>query len=285
MRCITKFVFAVGLFVPLAVAPAHAQATRTWVSGVGNDADPCSRTAPCKTFAGAISKTAASGEINCLDPGGFGGVTITKAITISCEGVTGGVLATLGSSGVIVNAGTTDAVYLKGLDFEGVGTGFKGINFLAGGSLFVDTCVIRDFGATNGLGIAFNPSTNATLNVVNTIVHHNGNAANGGGIQISPTGAGIAKAHLNNVTVTKNQVGVAAVGTALNTILQIDNSTISANLSTGVVASGGTTPRIGRSSITTNAGAATSGTVLSYLDNQINGNNPDTIPATAGGYH
>ena len=69
-------------------APAQAQATRTWVSGVGDDANPCSRTAPCKTFAGAISKTAASGEIDCLDPGGFGAVTITKAITIKCDGPT-----------------------------------------------------------------------------------------------------------------------------------------------------------------------------------------------------
>ena len=75
------FVFA--MCFSLFSAPAHAQATRTWVSGVGDDANPCSRTAPCKTFAGAISKTAAGGEINCLDPGGFGAVTITKAITIS----------------------------------------------------------------------------------------------------------------------------------------------------------------------------------------------------------
>src|SRR3979490_2576921 len=83
-------------------APAHAQATRTWVSGVGDDLNPCSRTAPCKTFAGAISKTAAAGEINCLDSGGFGSVTITKSITIKCEGVIGGVLAA-GTFGVTVN--------------------------------------------------------------------------------------------------------------------------------------------------------------------------------------
>ena len=78
------------LSVSLASLPAHAQATRTWVSGVGDDANPCSRTAPCKTFAGAISKTAAGGEINCLDPGGFGAVTITKSITIDVEGSIGG---------------------------------------------------------------------------------------------------------------------------------------------------------------------------------------------------
>src|SRR6202041_3453406 len=91
----------------LAAAPAQAQASRTWVSGVGDDANPCSRTAPCKTFAGAISKTLASGEINCLDPGGFGALTITKAITISCETGSAGVLVS-GTNGINVAAGTND---------------------------------------------------------------------------------------------------------------------------------------------------------------------------------
>src|SRR5947208_4718790 len=95
---------AIPVFVAVLVATsAFAQATRTWVSGVGDDANPCSRTAPCKTFAGAISKTAAAGEIDALDPGGFGSVTITKSITI--DGITGlsGILAA-GTNGINVNA-------------------------------------------------------------------------------------------------------------------------------------------------------------------------------------
>src|SRR5258708_136683 len=84
------------------VVPAHAQATRTWVSGVGDDANPCSRTAPCKTFAGSISKTAAGGYINCLDPGGFGAVTITKSITIQCDEEIGHIVSS-GVNGIIVN--------------------------------------------------------------------------------------------------------------------------------------------------------------------------------------
>src|SRR5438128_1467898 len=99
---------------------AHAQATRTWVSGVGNDADPCSRTAPCKTFAGAISKTASPGIINCLDPGGFGAVTITKDITIDCTGTLGSVLSS-GVQGIIVNATTTQNVVLRAIDINGAG--------------------------------------------------------------------------------------------------------------------------------------------------------------------
>src|SRR5262249_51882036 len=152
-----------GLFILVVVAtPAHAQATRTWVSGVGDDANPCSRTAPCKTFAGAISKTAPSGEINCLDPGGFGAVTITKAITISCEAGTAGVLVS-GTNGIIVSAGANDAVVLKGLDIEGVGTGLAGIKFNSGASLVVQDTIIRNFGTAGSLGIAFNPSGTSSL--------------------------------------------------------------------------------------------------------------------------
>src|ERR1700720_3392324 len=108
-----------------------AQASRTWVSGVGDDANPCSRTAPCKTFAGAISKTAAGGEINVLDPGGFGAVTITKSISI-ISGFEAGVLASA-SNGIIVNVLSTDKVLLEGLDIEGVGTGVNGIQIIGGG--------------------------------------------------------------------------------------------------------------------------------------------------------
>src|ERR1051326_3689121 len=133
----------------LAVAPANAQATRTWVSGVGDDANPCSRTAPCKTFAGAISKTATAGEINVLDPGGFGGVTITKSITISSEGFEAGVLVS-GTNAIIINATTTSNVVLRGLDIEGLGTGLVGIKVLGGlGSLHVEKSTINNFRGAN----------------------------------------------------------------------------------------------------------------------------------------
>ena len=138
---------------------AHAQATRTWVSGVGDDANPCSRTAPCKTFAGAISKTATGGEINVLDPGGFGAVTITKSITISSEGFEAGVLVS-GTNGIVINATTTSNVVLRGLDIEGLGTGLDGIKVLGGlGSLHVEKCTINNFRGTNGSGIEIATST------------------------------------------------------------------------------------------------------------------------------
>src|SRR6476661_10009748 len=127
MRRIATLAIFLGFLTPmLASAPAQAQATRTWVSGVGDDANPCSRTAPCKTYAGAISKTATGGEINCLDPGGFGALTITKSISVVCDYTEGGVLAAL-VNGFIINAPAGSIITLKGQDIECVGNGLNGI--------------------------------------------------------------------------------------------------------------------------------------------------------------
>src|SRR6202050_3268951 len=126
---LTTILFAMAI-------PANAQATRTWVSGVGDDANPCSRTAPCKTFAGAISKTTAAGEINVLDPGGFGAVTITKAITIRSDHIEAGVLVS-GTDGIVVAAGPTDRVVLEGLDIDGVTTGLNGVNITSGLRVYI----------------------------------------------------------------------------------------------------------------------------------------------------
>src|SRR4030081_2665305 len=116
---------AASVVVLLNANPARAQASRTWVSGVGDDANPCSRTAPCKTFAGAISKTAAGGEINCLDPGGFGAVTITKSMTIDCHEVFASILAPGGGGAVIISipvgADTARNVRLRNLNINGSG--------------------------------------------------------------------------------------------------------------------------------------------------------------------
>src|SRR3954464_2424311 len=130
------------LAVLLNAAPASAQ-TRSWVSGVGDDTFPCSRTAPCKTFAGAISKTSAGGIINCLDPGGYGAVTIMKSITINCAGISGGALAA-GGPGVVVN-GAGIAVVLRGVTISGNNGGTIGINFVNGASLHVEDSTVSGF--------------------------------------------------------------------------------------------------------------------------------------------
>src|SRR2546430_1555153 len=162
--------------VVLGTTLMSAQATRTWVSGVGDDANPCSRTAPCRTFAGAISKTAAGGEINALDPGGFGAVTITKSIIIDGGNMLAGVLVS-GTNGIVVNAAPTARVVLRGLDINGIGTGVNGIRFLAGASLHVERCTIANF-TTLGIDV----TTGGKVFVKDTSLR--GNA--GGGIQIVP---------------------------------------------------------------------------------------------------
>jgi hypothetical protein len=272
-------------------AAAQAQATRTWVSGVGDDANPCSRTAPCKTFAGAISKTATGGEINVLDPGGFGGVTITKSITISSEGFEAGVLVS-GTNAIIINATTTSAVVLRGLDIEGLGTGLVGIKVLGGlGSLHVEKCTINNFRGSNGSGIEVATSVAATTKVYikDTIVRNNGQGT-GGGIFINPGAGAIVKASLDNVRMENNTFGIKVQGGTSNisvnqsiaagntaegfsavtsgAVLSIENSVATHN-QTGVNCSAGTSVRLGNTSITDNSAGAVAGLCSSFKNNDI----------------
>src|SRR5260221_6508346 len=166
-----QLVFSVRVLVVLVFTLAFAslaqgQATRTWVSGVGDDVNPCSGTAPCKTFAGAISKTAAGGEIDALDPGGYGAVTITKAITIDGGGFAS-VLVSSGTNAIVVNAGGLDQITLRNLSITGVGTGLTGVDFVNGLALHVKNCQIDGF--TN-FGIHFRPGATAFLFVSDTRV-------------------------------------------------------------------------------------------------------------------
>jgi hypothetical protein len=198
---------------------AHAQATRTWVSGVGDDANPCSRTAPCKTFAGAISKTAAGGEINALDPGGYGAVTITKSISIIAEDVEAGVLVS-GTNAIVINATSTSNVVLRGLDIEGLGTGLDGVKVLGAlGSLHIENCTINNFRGTNGSGVEIATSAAGTTQVFinDTIVRNNGNGT-GGGILINPTGSAVVKATLDNVRMEFNIFGLKQLGSTTSTV-------------------------------------------------------------------
>jgi hypothetical protein len=250
---------------------AQAQATRTWVSGVGDDANPCSRTAPCKTFAGAISKTAAGGEIDALDPGGFGGLTITKAITI--DGGSGQVASVLvsGTNGITVNAGPTDVVTLRNLGINGIeGTGSGGLNgiyYQSGAALHVENCNI--FGFTED-GIHVGTSAAAALLVNETFLTNNAN-----GIQIAPT-AGNVRSTLVQVRAQGNSgygfllnpgSSATGAGTAINDSSALVNGTA------GIGVNGGTL-YLGNSMIVrNNVGVViTGGSVLSYKTNMIDGN-------------
>lgn len=227
---------------------AQAQAARTWVSGVGDDVNPCSRTAPCKTFAGAISRTAAGGEIDALDPGGFGAVAITKSIIISGEGLTAGILVS-GTNGIIVNAASTDEVVLRGLDINGIGTGLSGIRMINGGKLFVENSQIRNF---TQFGI------DVQSNVVNIV-------------------------YLDNTTITNNGGGINIKDGGVLNLVIVDRSHIIDNPSFGMKADGANSKGFVSDSVfatnTTDLVTANGGNITSYGNNVFrNGTPTATLP-------
>ncbi|HEX8470614.1 MAG TPA: right-handed parallel beta-helix repeat-containing protein [Brevundimonas sp.] len=240
----TKHLLLVGLTLACFAAPgiSSAQATRTWVSGVGDDVNPCSRTAPCKTFAGAISKTAAGGEINVLDPGGFGTVTITKSITITTDPGFGGILAS-STTGVTINAGATDVVTLRGLYINGsigASTGLNGVRILAAGTVNIQNSAIMGARSPSaGYGVALLNSAGTTyVNIADTTISESGTGSTGSAIQIAPTGSGSAFVSIRNSRILNNTRGVvidsSATAGAVHT--SISGSLISGNSLAGVLA-------------------------------------------------
>ena len=283
--------------------PASAQATRTWISGVGDDANPCSRTAPCKTWAGAISKTAGGGEIDCLDPGGFGSVTITKSITLDCSegegGAAGGILNS-GVPGIIVNDVNSAGikVFLRNLNINGAGTtvGTYGVRFLSGKSLTMQNVIINNQGTGGVPAVSFEPSAASVgaklvmkdVFISNTI---------GNGVQFTSVGGVAVGGMLDNVTISDANMalevndgatvtvvnsnfsynvgrGVEAnsIGGVIGETVNLDGVTIAGNLNVGVAALAGATIRISNSGIygnsqglKTNAG----GTIQSFTNNRL----------------
>lgn len=312
MKSKRSMLLGLALTVLLPAVAAHAQATRTWVSGVGDDANPCSRTAPCKTFAGAISKTAAGGEINCIDPGGFGAVTITKAVTIDCGGTFGSVLAA-STNGIIVNAPAGSLVKIRNLSINGAGTGLVGIRFIQGDVLHVENCVIFGFRAGSAFGIQIAPSAASEAYITDTVVNDNGIAATGAGIQVQPTGTGTAKVVINRVEAHNNTVGIrgdstgsTGAGIVINvrdsvaagstnagiatvspaggppSTMMADRITVASN-GNGVVANGANAViRISNSTVTANSGTGilsqNGGQILSYRTNNLIGNAIEGAP-------
>jgi len=260
--------------VVLTSATAHAQATRTWVSGVGDDANPCSRTAPCKTFAGAISKTAINGEINCLDPGGFGAVTITKSITIDCHEVYASILAS-GTNAIVISiapgnpSDPLQTVRIRNLNLNGTGggtrSGLNGIRILQAQMVFIEDVLATDFVQR---GISDERNVDGRLNVTNTILRNNG----GDGIGVSPS-SGSAR-----IDVALDRVASVGNGTGMTfnngPRVMINNSTSSNNLSSGIESTstvGATTVNVNRSMISSNGVALlTTGTsMLRFSDTDI----------------
>lgn len=291
--------FAFLVFTCAFTSAAHAQATRTWVSGVGDDVNPCSRTAPCKTFAGAISKTAAGGEIDALDPGGFGAVTITKSITLDgTHGAGFGSILASATNGVNVNDSATGTpntivVTLRNLSINGAGTtlGLNGINFTSGKSVNVEGCQIFNF-SNSGINVAKTvASVGAELYVSHTSIHNTG--ANG--IKLNSSGASsFISASIDDVEIEKATNGIRLEANAFaeirDTVLQfcptgismigtgaqfsLIDSEISHSTTAGIAAGNGTGRMQGSSLLLNQIGIQfnAGGVVRTFGDNNFDGN-------------
>jgi hypothetical protein len=293
---------AIAIFMFATVSIAQAQASRTWVSGVGDDANPCSRTAPCKTWAGAISKTAACGEIDALDPGGFGAVTITKSITLDGTGTFASILASL-VNGIVINAASTDVVTIRGISINGFCNGINGINILQAKTVNVEDCVIFRFNTGNGITV--NETNDLALNVRNTVIRDNtldaintvtSGAANKvtvtlDNVRLSGSGNGLharsgSRVFAHNSVFsnnTTNGIFVDAAGANFATV-RVWTSVISVNGANGVRAGnagnvGASGFEMGQNQIDNNVGngvlVSTGGVVETFGNNSIRGNGTD----------
>jgi len=270
-----KALFVVTFMLVVASA-AQAQATRTWVSGVGDDVNPCSRTAPCKTFAGAISKTAKDGEISVLDPGGYGAVTITKSIYINgTHGAGYGSILNSLVNGVIINI--TDAldmrkaVRLRALDINGVSTGINGVSILSANNVWIEDSVIdgnTGNGTTSGIGIRIATTAAVTTNVYvsDTMIHKNIT-----GIRVAAT-TGFAVANIRDSNIEGNTNGLD-VNT--NGFATVQNCRFAANTTNGVATTASSGTITIRESVLSNNGTAinaAAGSTIRSLSNILNNN-------------
>jgi Right handed beta helix region len=293
------------LILLLVTMTASAQATRTWVSGVGDDVNPCSRTAPCKTFAGAISKTASGGEIDVLDPGGYGALTVTKPITIDGTGTLASVLAS-GFTGFTINSSVPNSnVTLRGLSINGANQtsspGVNGIRVLnnAGATVnvYIQDCVIFGF---NTRGISVETSATANIWVNHTVIRSNAE-----GIGVIPTGGSVGL-HVENSQIDNNSgngVNLSAntkasfASTSMNhngvAGLLAVSSTVEANCdrcdmnfnAAGILANstgGAPTVRLTHCMITGNTTIGVGGTVRGFTSNLIEGNAGNNLITVVG---
>jgi hypothetical protein len=263
----------------LHTVPSYAQAARTWVSGVGDDVNPCSRTAPCKTFAGAMSKTASGGEIDVLDPAGFGAVTITKPITI--DGGAGQVASVLvsGTNAIVIAAGAGNVI-LRNLGINGNGTGLSGIVLNGAANLVVENCQIFGF-ASNGIAV-LSPSGTSHVAILNTTLSHNGQ----GGIQVKPAG-GATTVTVTGVQAIHNGFGIGVDTTGGGTVsMMVDHTTANENTGAGLQGLGsGTTILMSNSMFSHNDtgwNITAPASVSSFVSNIINQNTTNNLVGTLG---
>ena len=284
MRCfsIGSLLVAAALMMGLATG-SHAQASRTWVSGVGDDANACSRTAPCKTFAGAISKTAAEGEISVLDPAGYLPVTITKSITISGDGTLASIL-NASTNGIIIDATSTGVVHLRNLSIAGFGTGLSGVRILSAGQVSLENVTIS--GQTvAGVNIVPTASVASPADQLNVVLHNVSirdvtGGASPVGVAARAAAGWVVNVVADGLNVQRTTTGVLAEA---NATIDLTNSNINFT-TTGVSAPAATSVvRVSNSTIsmnTTGLSTAAGGQIISYNNNRLRGNTTDGAPTS-----
>jgi hypothetical protein len=284
--------------IVLGASLASAQASRTWVSGVGDDANPCSRTAPCKTFAGAISKTAPGGEIDALDPGGFGAVTITKGITIDGGGGQVASVLVSGTNGIVIQANaSTDTVILRNLRINGISSGLNGVQVNSAKAVVIQNCDIFGF-VQNGINIT---TAGSKVTIDNTTSTNNA----GNGVNVVATALttvsifnsrfelntfGVLASNFSQVSVSHSfaagntSVGFIASASAGTAELDIVDSTSANNAFTGIQAGGGgavANVRIAEVAVYGNTNGfvvGAGGTLKSFGNNFNTGGGTPTLP-------
>jgi hypothetical protein len=273
---------AVLVFTLAFASLAQAQATRTWVSGVGDDANPCSRTAPCKTFAGAISKTAAGGEIDALDPGGFGALTITKAMTIDGGGGQVASVLAAGTNGFNISAGGSDIITLNNLRFQGLKQtatpGLDAIKINSALGVHVMNCIIENWGSN---GIEDVRTAASFLEVNNTSFTNCGI----NGISVNPGAGGVVNVHIANSRMQNNGSSGLFAGNAV--VAVVFNSVVTQNIAAGIFAqagAGSTSVSVDQSVVSSNVNGfqANSGNSRILVSNSTAVGNL-TLAVTAGG--
>jgi hypothetical protein len=279
---------------------AQAQATRTWISGVGDDANPCSRTAPCKTFAGAISKTSDCGEIDALDPGGFGGVTITKGITLDGGGGQVASILVGGTPGITINnsSATCHSDIIRNMRIVGLapmgGAGTIGINIVTSSApsavilehdaifQFSQQCVYVNATQPQFVTILdsqFDLCTLGGLSVTSTVAADTVSIArsifttNGVGITVGPN----SHVNLESSQVVTNTTG-GVLANASTAKIDINESSVSNNIGYGIQATSGAIVNLSNTTVVYNLGQGlmgTGATLLTWSNNWVYGNNPD----------
>lgn len=298
-------ILAALLAFGLVAAPAQAQTNETWVSGHGTDSGTCTRDLPCRTFAFALTQTAAGGEIDVLDPAEYGTLIITQSISIVNDSTGIAAIDSPGESAIAISAGPSDSIYLRGLTLRAIGVGSSGVRLYTGGTLTIENCVVRDFA---NAGINLSPTTSGSFSISNVIASNNGHI----GVRVHPRGTAVVTGVINKVMANNNGVfgitvdGVELTGASLNvtvagsessnngkfgvivfsqsgqtaTSVTVRNTIVSDDVDFGLAAGPNAIVRVAHTKVSGNVngvGTFGGGSIFSYGDNDINGNMDDGL--------